>query len=122
MPWFKVPTQRELSRSNNNDVTLSVLASNSGVTNGFHAPCASCCNPPPFPACTSPTQRDPSGLPARASTPLNISAGFSPAGTYVSAELVCQRETMRPPASQILPRLSLASVTAYGSASPSSLP
>src|SRR6267378_274100 len=112
IPRFKVPTQRELSRSNNNAVTLSVLPSNSGVTNGFHAPCTSCCSPPPFPACTSPTQRDLSGLLARASTPLNISAGFSPAGIYVSAELVCQRETIRPPAAQTLPRLSLASVTA----------
>src|ERR1700691_3832193 len=112
MPRLKVPTQRELSRSNNNAVTSSVLPSTSGVTNGFHAPCTSCCSPPPFPACTSPTQSDPSGLPASASTPLNISAGSSPAETYVSVELVCQRETVGPPASQILPRLSLASVTA----------
>src|SRR5260370_11697744 len=92
-----------LFRSNNNAVTLSVLPSNSGVTNGFHAPCTSCCSPPPFPACTSPTQRDLSGLLARASTPLNISAGFSPAGIYVSAELVFQRETTTPPPPPPLP-------------------
>src|ERR1700692_1223705 len=112
MPRFKVPTQRERSRSNNNAVTSSLLPSNSGVTNGFHAPCASCRNPPPFPECTSPTQRDPSGLSASADTPLNISAGSSPAETYVAVEPACQRETMGPPASQTLPKLSLASATA----------
>jgi len=71
-------------------------------------PCASCCSPPPFPACTTRPNR-PIWSAARLHS-VEYFGWFSPAGTYVSEELIAKRNHEATP-SQIF-RGILASVTA----------
>src|SRR6266478_10181485 len=78
MPWLDVPIHKAFSRSRNNVETFRVLPSNSGVTNGFQAPCTIRCSPRPRPAKAIPTHTEPSGLAASPLTPSIPSIDFNP--------------------------------------------
>src|SRR5260370_38489017 len=105
MPWLPVPIHRAFSRSKNNAWTSRVLLSNLGATNGFQAPCTSCCSPRPRPAPAIPTHTEPSGLAASPLAPSIPSVDFDPQ-VYVLDEPGFQRPTAVSPPIQRLSSLS----------------
>src|SRR5205814_237558 len=92
--------------SKNNVSTSRVLPSNSGVTNGFQAPCTSCCNPDLRPCKSVPTHTDPSGLAARPFAPFIPSSDFDSLKMNVLEEPGFQRTTAVSLPIQRFPRVS----------------
>src|SRR5258708_1767993 len=114
MPCLYVPIQREFWWSENNASSPRVLPSNPGTTNGFQAPCASCCNPRPRPAKAIPTQREPSELATRLVTPSIPRFDFNPLKLNLLNVPDFQRTTSAGPPIQRLPRVSSTRVPTPG--------
>src|SRR5260370_33323340 len=87
----------------NHLTTFSLLLSNPGTTNGFHAPCENCCNPILGPESGNPTHSEPSGPDARAVTPGAPTFDLSSLGKYAWNEPGLQPVRLLLPPSQKFP-------------------
>src|SRR6202044_1122230 len=111
-PFASVPTQRLPSRSNNMLVTLSLLPSKVGVTNGFTPPSLKRASPKPS---SVPTHKVPSGPRAR------LARSYFPA-LYVSETPACQWTKVPSPPSQKPPFPSASKELTLEMGIPSSFP